>query len=167
VGNGGHVEVITPPAIEFHQRTGNGRDAAAPASRRQSVALHASVKCNLILFGSSSVREAVKNIAMRNLTLCRIAFITLLFALPGCDQSRKQIVGKWKVLRGSSDVVWEFFENGSVSTGGTPGKYTFGDGRRIKIQTPTATFVHQIEFVGDRMIWKALDGTRTELTRVK
>ncbi len=56
---------------------------------------------------------------------------------------------------------------GASRPAGTPGKYTFGDGHRIKIQTPTATFVHQIEFVGDRMIWKAVDGTRTELTRVK
>ena len=96
-----------------------------------------------------------------------MVLVALLFALPGCDKSRSQIIGKWKVVGGSSDVVWEFFANGSVSTGGTAGKYTFGDGRRIKIQTPTATFVHQIEFVGDRMIWKELDGTRTELTRVK
>ncbi len=104
---------------------------------------------------------------MRNLKLYHLALVALLFALSGCDKSRSQIIGKWKVVGGSSDVVWEFFENGSVSAGGRPGKYSFGDGRRIKIQTPTATFVHQIEFIGDHMIWKAVDGTRTELTRVK
>jgi len=103
---------------------------------------------------------------MRNLRLC-LAAVALVFSLPGCDNSRSQIIGKWKVVGDSSDVVWEFFDNGAVSAGGRPGKYTFGDGRRIKIQTPAATFVHQIEFVGDRMIWKELNGTKTELTRVK
>src|SRR6476619_3336527 len=103
---------------------------------------------------------------MRNLRLAHLALVALLLALPACDQSRK-IVGKWKVVGGSSEVVWEFFENGRLSAAGTPGKYSFGDGQRIKIQTPTATFVHHFEITGERMIWKALDGTRTELVRVK
>ena len=96
-----------------------------------------------------------------------MALVALLLALPGCNRSRSQIIGKWQVIGGSSEVVWEFFENGSLSAGGMPGKYSFGDNDRIKIQTPTATFVHQIEFAGDHMIWKGLDGTRTELMRVK
>jgi len=101
---------------------------------------------------------------MRNVRLAHLALVALLFALPSCDQSRK-IVGKWKVVGGSTEVVWEFFENGRLSAAGTPGKYSFGDGQRIKIQTPTATFVNHFEIDGDRMIWKGLDGTRTELER--
>ncbi len=36
---------------------------------------------------------------MRNLRLCHVALVALLFALPGCDKSRSQIIGKWKVRR--------------------------------------------------------------------
>jgi hypothetical protein len=103
---------------------------------------------------------------MRNLRLTHLALVALLFALPSCDQSHK-IAGKWKVVGGSSEMVWEFFDNGRLSAAGTPGKYSFGDGQRIKIQTPAATFVHHFEIDGNRMIWKGLDGTRTELVRVK
>jgi hypothetical protein len=100
------------------------------------------------------------------------AFVSLtvvaLCALSGCDHSRQQIVGKRKASSGGSEVVWEFHENGTLSAGGTPGKYTLGDSRRLKIQTPSATFVHQLEFSGDdKMIWTETNGTRTELTRVK
>ena len=104
---------------------------------------------------------------MLKLSLGRLALVALLLTCAGCDKSRSRVVGKWKVVGGSSDVVWEFADNGSVSVGGISGKYTFGDRRRIKIQMPTATFVHQIEFADDRMIWKELSGTRTELTRAK
>ena len=64
-------------------------------------------------------------------------------------------------------MIWEFSDNGTVLLGGQPARYSFGDGKRIKIQTPTATYVRQYEFVGDRMIWKEANGTATELTKVK
>ncbi|MGI9086285.1 MAG: hypothetical protein ACR2HH_00865 [Chthoniobacterales bacterium] len=101
----------------------------------------------------------------------RFAFIVFmagwLFAAAACNGPGSQIIGKWKVLGDSSDVVWDFARDGSVSIGDTTGRYSFGDGGRIKIQTTRATFVHQLEFVGDRMIWKEPDGSKTELTRVK
>ena len=88
-------------------------------------------------------------------------------AVAGCDRGKQQIVGKWKSEGGSEAVVWEFFENGSLSAGNQPGRYTLGDRGRIKIQTQTATFVNQLELDGDRMIWKAPDGSKQEFTRVK
>lgn len=93
--------------------------------------------------------------------------LAALFLFAGCDGGKKQIVGKWKSDGVSDAVVWEFFDNGSLSTEGQPGRYTFGDNGRIKIQTPTATFVNQLELEGDRMIWKAPDGSKQEFTRVK
>ncbi len=47
------------------------------------------------------------------------------------------------------------------------GKYSLGDQNRLKIQTPFATFVYQVEVTGDRMTWKNTNGAQTALTRVK
>ncbi len=103
--------------------------------------------------------------AMRQVLLCGLVF---LFALAGCDRTRKQLVGKWKAESGGSgESAWEFFDNGTLSAGGSPGRYTFGDNNRLKIQTTTATFVYQFEFSGDRMTWKDPNGSRMELTRIK
>jgi hypothetical protein len=104
---------------------------------------------------------------MRDFRFLPVLIFAMLCAMTGCDSSRKQIVGKWKASSQSSDVVWEFFDNGTLSTDGNPGRYTFGDNQRIKIQTQTATFVHQLELNGDRMTWTDPRGTKTEFTRVK
>lgn len=96
-----------------------------------------------------------------------IVFLALCFVLSSCNGPSNQIIGKWKVIGDSSDVVWDFARDGRVSMGDTAGRYSFGDGGRIKIQTPRATFVHQLEFADDHMIWKDPNGTRTELARVK
>lgn len=92
----------------------------------------------------------------------------LLLALVACDSSRKQIVGKWKTASGAEEMVWEFSPGGAVTMGGTPGRYSFGDNQRLKIETRAATFVYQIEFTGsDRMTWTNPSGAKTELQRVK
>ncbi len=64
-------------------------------------------------------------------------------------------------------MVWEFSPNGNVSVGAEPGRYSFGDGNRIKIQTRIATFVHEVEFKGDRMIWKQPNGSQIEFVRAQ
>jgi hypothetical protein len=91
----------------------------------------------------------------------------LLCATSACDGSGKQIVGKWKTTGGASEAVWEFHENGALSVDGSPGRYSFGDNRRIKVQTKTATFVHQMELEGDRMTWTDPNGGKLEFRRVK
>ena len=93
--------------------------------------------------------------------------VALLCAATACDTSRKQIVGKWKTTTGVSESIWEFNENGTLTTDGNPGRYSFGDNRRIKVQTKTATFVHQIDLEGDRMTWIDPNGAKLEFTRVK
>ena len=102
---------------------------------------------------------------MRSLSF-RIVLVVLLFALQGCDNTSSKVIGKWKVVGDSSDVVWDFAKDGNVAIGDTAGRYSFGDGGRIKIQTARATFVHQLEFAGDHMIWTDANGSRTELARV-
>ena len=87
--------------------------------------------------------------------------------LAGCDNPQQKIIGKWKVIGDPGDVVWDFSAKGNVTIGDSSGRYTFGDGDRIKIQTSRATFVYRMEFVGDRMIWTDPSGTKTELARVK
>ena len=94
------------------------------------------------------------------------AFVILAVCLflAGCDRSRARIAGKWKVE--NSGMVWDFAPNGVVKAGDTEGRYSFGDQSRLKIITPTATFVYQIDFKDDVMIWQTPSGARTELKRV-
>ena len=92
--------------------------------------------------------------------------VAVLLLMPACDRPRDRIVGKWKVQDDASATVWEFSPNGAVKAGNTAGKYTFGDRRRLKIQTPSATFVYEIELKNDTMIWREPSGARTELKRV-
>ena len=92
---------------------------------------------------------------------------SLLFALSSCDTPQSRIVGKWKVESDPSGVVWEFAKNGSVKTGGgASGKYTFGDRKRLKVQTQFATFVYETEISGDTMTWREPNGSVTRLKRV-
>jgi hypothetical protein len=96
-----------------------------------------------------------------------LLLLLALFAFAACNGSQSEIVGKWKPAGEVGEVIWEFKENGSISIGGKLGKYSLGDGNRIKIQTQTATFVNQLAIEGDRMTWKAPDGSKQEFTRVK
>lgn len=97
----------------------------------------------------------------------RASFLLCLLAaslLVGCSNPNKDIVGKWQAE--NSSATWEFFANGTLDNNGTPGRYTFGDNNRLKIQTGAATFVYLIERQGDRLILKDPAGSRLELSRV-
>ena len=103
------------------------------------------------------------------LTASRLAVllgVAVLLLIQGCDRTRDRIVGKWKVQNDASAMVWEFSPKGAVKAGNIAGKYTFGDRSRLKIQTPSATFVYEIELTDDTMIWREPSGARTELKRV-
>ena len=67
---------------------------------------------------------------------------------------------------GSNATVWEFSENGVVLIGDVSGRYKFGDQERIKIETPFATTVYQMEISGDRMILREPGGSKLEFTRI-
>lgn len=103
----------------------------------------------------------------------RVTFVSLTSAalllclLASCGGREKQILGKWKTATGASESIWEFFGNGSLHQDGAPGRYSFGDNERIKIETQSATFVYRFEIKGDEMTWAAATGARTEFTRVK
>jgi hypothetical protein len=112
----------------------------------------------------NTAHRSMDKTAMRQ--LITLLFITLI-AFSGCDKRHQQLVGKWKTQSGSGENVWEFFENGTLSAGGAPGRYTLGDNNRLKIQTSTATFVYQLEFAGDRMSWKDPNGSTMELAKIK
>ncbi|MDQ6621904.1 MAG: hypothetical protein M3Y86_00255 [Verrucomicrobiota bacterium] len=96
-----------------------------------------------------------------------LSFVLLALALASCDSSRKQITGQWRADGAAAESSWIFESNGVVTTPNGPGRYSFGDGQRLKIQTPAATFVHQFEIHGDHMTWTDPGGRKTELTRVK
>ena len=83
----------------------------------------------------------------------------------GCEIST--IVGKWRMMGGSNATLWEFSENGVVLIGDVRGRYKFGDQGRIKIETPFATSVYQLEISGDRMTLRELGGSKLEFRRIR
>jgi hypothetical protein len=93
-----------------------------------------------------------------------IASAILAFAIAACGKA--SIVGKWR-MSGSEATVWEFRTNGAVLVGDVNGTYKFGDQERIKIQTPFATSVYQLEISGDQMTLREPGGTELEFTRIK
>jgi len=68
---------------------------------------------------------------------------------------------------GSDATVWEFSGNGVVLVEGVRGRYRFGDQDRIKIETPFATSVYQLEISGDHMTLREPGGPKLEFTRMK
>jgi hypothetical protein len=87
--------------------------------------------------------------------------------MSGCGGHSRDIVGKWSMSQGANAVAWEFSKNGSVLIGTTRGRYTLGDNNRVKIETPFATSVYQMEFQGDRMILREPNGPKLEFTKIK
>ena len=98
----------------------------------------------------------------------RLVFsVLLVFALFACDGPADRIVGKWQPSGSASGAgAWEFSKNGAVKTPTGTGKYSFGDRKRLKIQTQFATFVYEVTITGETMKWRDPNGSTTELTRV-
>ena len=55
---------------------------------------------------------------------------------------------------------------GANTVGNTRGRYVL-DRNRIKIETPFARTVYQMEFSGDRMILREPNGLKLDFTRVR
>ncbi|MFN2541640.1 MAG: hypothetical protein ABR514_05660 [Chthoniobacterales bacterium] len=96
-----------------------------------------------------------------------IATALLISVLIGCGGPSREIVGKWRSSADRDAIVWEFASNGRVLIGNTRGKYTFGDGDRVKIETPFSTSVYHVEISHDRMTFGESTGSRMEFTRIK
>jgi hypothetical protein len=95
-----------------------------------------------------------------------IALVVLLCAMAGCGGPSHDIVGKWRMSQEANAMVWEFSKNGAVMIGSTRGRYIL-DRNRIKIETPFARTVYQMEFSGDRMILREPNGAKLDFTKVK
>jgi hypothetical protein len=95
-----------------------------------------------------------------------IALVVLLCAMAGCGGPSHDIVGKWRMSQEANAMVWEFSKNGAVMIGSTRGRYIL-DRNRIKIETPFARTVYQMEFSGDRMILREPNGPKLDFTKVK
>jgi hypothetical protein len=80
---------------------------------------------------------------------------------------KPSIVGKWRMSGAENQTIWEFSKNGSLLVGDVRGRYKFGHQDRIKIETPFATAVYQLEVSGDRMILRELGGGKLEFTRIR
>ncbi len=92
-----------------------------------------------------------------------VAFVC---AMNGCGGPSRDIIGKWKTADATA-MVWEFSPNGSVLVGKDKGRYTFGDQKRIKIQTSFATSVYQMQIADDHMTLTGPSGLKLELTKIK
>jgi hypothetical protein len=90
----------------------------------------------------------------------------LLFSMAACGAGAHGIVGKWRTSGDTKAMVWEFSKNGSFLMGEVRGRYRFGDQNRIKIETPFATSVYQMQILGDRMILRDANGSKLEFTRI-
>jgi hypothetical protein len=86
--------------------------------------------------------------------------------MAGCGGPSHDIVGKWRMSGDANGMVWEFSRNGSVLMGDTRGRYIL-DRSRVKIETPFAKTVYQMEFSGDRMILREPNGPKLEFTRIR
>ena len=95
-----------------------------------------------------------------------IVLAVLLSAMAGCGGPSRDVVGKWHMSQDANPMAWEFSENGSVLIGSTRGRYLL-DRDRIKIETPFATSLYQVEFSGDRMILREPKAFKLEFTRIK
>jgi len=99
-------------------------------------------------------------------SLRAIISAALLCILAGCGNS--SIVGKWRMSGSTDATVWEFKSNGAVLVGDVSGRYKFGDQDRIKIETPFATSVYQLEISSDHMTLREPGGPpKLEFTRIK
>ena len=98
--------------------------------------------------------------------LAIIALAVLLCGIAGCGGPSHDIVGKWRMSQDANAMVWEFSKNGAVVIGSNRGRYIL-DRNRIKIETPFAKTVYQMEFSGDRMILREPNGPKLDFTRVK
>ena len=95
------------------------------------------------------------------------AMAVLLCAMAGCGSPSPEIVGKWQMSGDPKASVWEFSETGSLLIGDTRGRYSFGDNNRVKIETPFATSVYQMEFSGDRMTLRDPNDSKLEFTKIR
>jgi len=64
-------------------------------------------------------------------------------------------------------MEWQFRDDGSLLQGRTRGRYSFGDNQRLKIETPFATSVYQMQLTGDRLTLTDIRGAKLEFTRIK
>jgi hypothetical protein len=95
-----------------------------------------------------------------------VILAALLCVINGCGSPSNDVLGKWRTADANA-IVWEFSPNGSVLVGKDKGKYTFGDQKRIKIQTSFATSVYQMEITGDHMTLTSPGGLKLEFTRIR
>ena len=102
----------------------------------------------------------------RESRLLIIALAVLFDAIAGCGGPSHDIVGKWRMSGDANAIVWEFSNNGSVLIENTRGRYIL-DRNRVKIETPFAKTVYQMEFSADRMILREPNGPKLEFTRVR
>ncbi len=98
--------------------------------------------------------------------LAKIALAVLLCDITGCGGPSRDIVGKWRMSGDANAMVWEFSQNGGVVIGNTRGRYVL-DRTRVKIETPFARTVYQMEFSADRMILREPNGPKLEFTRLR
>lgn len=91
----------------------------------------------------------------------------LIFAIAGCGGPSSKIVGKWRTGEEANVMVWEFAKNRSVSMGDVRGRYSFGDQNRVKIETPFAISIYQMEFSGDQMTLRDPNGSKLVFTRIR
>lgn len=110
----------------------------------------------------------MREMATKSLRLSALILTStfLLCTTVGCENSQNDIIGKWR-SGDSTAMVWEFARDHSVLMGSMKGRYTFGDRRRLKIETPLGTSIYQLELTDNRLLLTDPTGSKLEFTRIK
>jgi hypothetical protein len=95
-----------------------------------------------------------------------VALAILVCAGDGCGGAAHDLAGKWRMSTDGNEIVWEFFENGTVMQGAIRGRYSFGNNKRLKMETPHATSIYQMEIAGDRLTLTDPHGSKLTFARV-
>jgi hypothetical protein len=107
------------------------------------------------------------SIFVRGKPVLRMALLAILSSVMTSCGGSSAIVGKWRSSGDPSPIVWQFSEDRSVLIGNARGRFSIGDGDRIKIETPFATAVYRMEFSGDQMILTDPNGSKLQFTRIQ
>jgi hypothetical protein len=117
--------------------------------------------------GQEIITTVMQSIFARHKSRLRIIAPTVLLrAIAGCGGPSRDLVGKWRMSQDANAMVWEFYKNGAVLIENTRGRYTL-DRNRVKIETPFAKTVYQMEFLGDHMILREPGGPSSSLREQK
>ena len=101
------------------------------------------------------------------IVLCLSLLILLIACIVQPDVVQPDVVGKWLKIDSQPNIEVEFFKDGTLVWSFVPGKYTFPDNRRIKLELLGRAETYKLSFSGDTLTLIGDKGELFILQRVK